>query len=123
VIQLDTTALIDALTGKRRSGSRLRRFIENSERVHLSALVLFEWYRGPRSPQEIEDQELLFPADQAVPFGAAEALLAAEIYRKVKRPRGRELDIAIAACAIIHGAHLRTLNPADFTDIPNLKLV
>lgn len=37
--------------------------------------------------------------------------------------RGREINIAIAACALAHGAALRTLDPADFTDIPGLALV
>ena len=46
-----------------------------------------------------------------------------DLYRKIKRPRGRELDIAIAACAIAHQAQLWTLNPNDFKDIPNLKLL
>ncbi|HEY2383552.1 MAG TPA: type II toxin-antitoxin system VapC family toxin [Terriglobia bacterium] len=122
MIHLDTSALVDSLTGKRRSGLRLRQFIENAERVHLSALVFYEWRRGPRQPQEIKDQEDLFPADQIVTFGAAEALIAARLYRQVKRPRGREIDIAIAACAIAHNADLWTLNAADFKDIPNLKL-
>jgi len=86
-------------------------------------LVLFEWRRGPRIPEEIEDQESLFPTDQIIPFGPAEALLAADLYRKLKRARGREHDIAIAACAIAHDARLWTLNPTDFKDIPKLTLV
>jgi predicted nucleic acid-binding protein len=123
MIHLDTSALIDALTGKRRSGARLRQFIESSERIHVTTLVFFEWRRGPRLPEEIEDQEMLFPPDQLIAFGHAEAQVAADLYRKVKRPRGRELDIAIAACAVAHNARLWTLNPQDFKDIPDLNLV
>jgi len=41
----------------------------------------------------------------------------------VRRPRGREVDLAIAACAIVHGARLWTLNRDDFTDIPDLDLI
>jgi predicted nucleic acid-binding protein len=41
----------------------------------------------------------------------------------MKRARGREVDIAIAACAVVHNARLWTLNPSDFKDIPNLKLL
>lgn len=122
MIHFDTSALIDALTGPRRSAPRLRALIRDGERLSLSSLVLFEWRRGPRAPEEIADQEALFPAADAVPFGGAEALIAAELYRELKRPRGRELDIAIAACAIAHKARLWTLNPADFKDIPDLKL-
>jgi predicted nucleic acid-binding protein len=74
-------------------------------------------------PEEVADQEALFPSEDAIPFGTAEALLASELYRKSKRPRGREIDIAIAACALVHDSQLWTLNPADFKDIPNLKLL
>src|SRR5207247_10479927 len=69
VIHLDTPALVDALTGARRSAPDLRVFIERGERIQLSAIVLYEWLRGPRQPGELNDQELLFPRDRAVPFG------------------------------------------------------
>ena len=119
---LDTSVLIDALTGPRRSAPRLRILIESGERISLSSLVLFEWRRGPRTPAEIADQEALFPTADAVPFGPAEALLAADLYRKLKRPRGREINLAIAACAITHESSLWTVNVDDFADIPNLRL-
>src|SRR5262249_39281317 len=122
MIHLDTSVLVDSLTGKKRSEPRLRQFIESSERVHITSLVLFEWRRGPRVPEEIDDQGVLFPPEQVISFGYAEAFAAADLYRKVKRPRGREIDIAIAACAIVHRARLWTLNPDDFRDIPALKL-
>jgi predicted nucleic acid-binding protein len=51
-----------------------------------------------------------------------EAALAAELYRKVKHARGREIDLAIAAIAIANSAALWTLNPRDFRDIPGLEL-
>ena len=120
---LDTSALIDALTGPKRSEPRLRQLIETGERVFLSALVVFEWRRGPRSAAEIADQEALFPPDEAVAFGLIEARLAADLYKQVKRARGREIDIAIAACAIAHDSRLWTINPSDFKDIPALKLL
>ena len=40
----------------------------------------------------------------------------------MKRRRGRELDIAIAACALTQDASLWTLNHDDFHDIPGLHL-
>jgi predicted nucleic acid-binding protein len=123
MIQLDTSTLVDALTGKRHSALRLRQFIEASERVHISSPVLFEWRRGPRKPEEIEDQEILFPTEQIISFGPSEALFAAALYRKLRRARGRETDITIAACALAHNARLWTLNPDDFKDIPGLLIV
>jgi hypothetical protein len=121
VIHLDTCLLVDALTGPRRSAPALRALIEQGERVSFSALVLYEWLRGPRGAEEIRVQEALFPSSEAASFGRPEAALASELYRLVRRPRGRELDLAIAASAILHDAALWTLNARDFADIPRLR--
>jgi predicted nucleic acid-binding protein len=122
MIHVDTCALVDALTGPRRSAATLRAFIEEGERLSLSTLVLYEWLRGPRRREELQAQEALVPAAAAAEFGEAEASLAAELYRAVRRPRGRELDLAIAATAIRQDAALWTLNTRDFADIPRLRL-
>jgi len=123
VIHLDTSVLIDALTGPRRSAAALRRAIEEGERILTSTLVLYEWLRGPRRQEELSAQEALFPGASAVGFGPEEAAVAADLCRAVRRPRGREIDLAVAACALTHDARLWTLNPEDFRDVPNLKLL
>ena len=123
MIHLDTSVLIDALTGPRRSASQLRQRIDDRERILVSTLVLYEWLRGPPLREELEAQEALFPSALAIPFGPQEAAVAADLYRTLRRPRGRELDLAVAACALTHGAALWTLNPEDFRDIPDLRLV
>jgi predicted nucleic acid-binding protein len=122
VIHLDTSVLIDALTGPRRSAAALRAAVADGERVMLSSLVLYEWLRGPRQDSELDAQEELFPRRLAVPFGPVEAALASDLYASVRRPRGREIDLAIAACALVSGAALWTLNPGDFSDVPRLSL-
>jgi predicted nucleic acid-binding protein len=123
VILIDTSALVDALTGSRRSEKRLRDLISEGHRIQTCSPVLFEWRRGPRLAEEVHDQEALFPSDNAMPFGTAEALTAADLYRKMAKPRGREVDLAIAAIAIANGALLWTLNRKDFEDIPGVRLV
>ena len=40
----------------------------------------------------------------------------------MRSPRGREGDLAVAACALIHGAVLWTLNLKAFSDIPGLEV-
>jgi predicted nucleic acid-binding protein len=120
VILLDTSVLVDSLTGPQRSGPFVRRAIENGQRLITATLVLYEWYRGPRLPEELATQARLFPEGSAIPFGPLEASRAAELYRLVRRPRGREVDLAIAACAITHEATLWTLNLDDFRDVPGL---
>ena len=122
MIALDTSALIDVVCGYKRSLGRLVALVEVGERVVLPALVVYEWLRGPRSAEELSDQQLLFKDDALMPFDAEDAALAARLYRSVKRPRGREVDLAIAAWAIRHEAELWTFNRADFADIPGLRL-
>jgi predicted nucleic acid-binding protein len=122
VIVLDTSVLIDALSGPRRSAPALRGAIEDGERLLLPSLVLYEWLRGPRLPQELAAQDALFPASAALPFGPAEAARAAQLCVRLRRGRGREIDLAIAACALTLGARLWTLNPRDFRDLEGLDL-
>ncbi len=100
----------------------MRGLLHRGERLVLCTLVLYEWLRGPRLAEEFAMQEALFPAAAALPFGPQEALVAAALYEAVERPRRREADLAIAACAIVRGAELWTLNPRDFRDVPRLEL-
>jgi predicted nucleic acid-binding protein len=122
VIQLDTSVLIDALTGPRQSLPALRHTVAGNHRLGISALALYEWRRGPRTEAELAMEAVLLGPDVVVAFGDAEAALAAEASRRVRRARGREMDLAIAACSMSYGARLWTLNPADFRDIPGLEL-
>jgi predicted nucleic acid-binding protein len=122
IVHLDTCVLVEALTGPRRLLSRLERTITAGDVIAASTLVLYEWVRGPRTQDELEDQEALLPAKDACAFGAAEAAAAAQLYRALRRARGRDMDIAIAACAIERGARLWTLNVNDFRDMPGLEL-
>jgi predicted nucleic acid-binding protein len=123
IVHLDTSALIDALTGQRRSLDTLVRLVEDGHRLSLSTIVLYEWLRGPRTRTDLAVQDELFPHDSCVAFGPAEAARAAVLYGRVARPRGREIDLAIAACALVGDAALWTLNPADFDDVPGLELI
>jgi predicted nucleic acid-binding protein len=122
IVHIDTSALIDALTGRRRSLPRLTALVQDGHRIAISSLVFYEWRRGPRVAAELSAQEALLPLEAVVPFDAAAAALSADLYRRLSRPRGREIDIAIAACAMAHGAGLWTLNAEDFDDIPGLQL-
>ncbi len=122
MIVLDTSVLVDSLSGPRRSAPALRGAIAAGERLLVPSLVLYEWLRGPRRREELEAQEALLPREQAIPFGFEEAALAARLYSEVPRPRGRVVDLAIAAAAMAQRARLWTLNREDFLDIPGLEL-
>lgn len=123
MIVVDTSALVDSLSGPKRSAPALRMLIEEGHRLALPTIVLYEWLRGPRRHEEIKAQETLFPTQSTLPFGVEEAARAAQLYRSLPRPRGREIDIVVAAHALELGAALWTLNRQDFSDIPGLDLV
>ena len=46
IVHIDTSALIDALTGPRRSLPGLTGIVEDGHRVAISSIVLFEWLAG-----------------------------------------------------------------------------
>lgn len=97
--------------------------IDRGERLLLPTLVLYEWLRGPRLSEELAAQAALLPAEEAVAFTSEEAAVAARLYAEVPRARGRELDLAIAAHAVVRGAAIWTLNHSDFTDLPGLVIL
>ena len=123
IVHIDTSALIDSLTGPRRSLPRLTALVEDGHRIAISSLVFYEWRRGPRTTAELAAQDALLPRDGVVAFDASAAALAADLYRRMARPRGREVDISIAACALGQAAALWTLNRNDFSDVPGLTLI
>ena len=122
MIVLDTSVLVDALCGDMDSERALRTALSSGRQLLLPSLVLYEWLRGPRVPRELAIQEALLPSDRALPFGPEEAAEAAHLYSNLPRARGREVDLAIAACAITWNAELWTLNLGDFDDIPGLRV-
>jgi predicted nucleic acid-binding protein len=62
-------------------------------RIALPTMVRYEWLRGPRTSAEVDAQEALFPAEQAVPFGAREAAVAAQLHRLWTLNRGDFEDV------------------------------
>ena len=58
MIVVDTSALVDSLTGPRRSAAVMRALLAEGERLVLPALVLYEWWRGPRLEPEIDARAL-----------------------------------------------------------------
>jgi predicted nucleic acid-binding protein len=123
LIHVDTSVLVDAFTGARRSLASLESATIKGDVVTFCSIVLYEWLRGPRTEDEVETVRLFFETDRLATFGERNARTAAALYRQVKRARQRQADLAIAACAIEQGATLWTLNAGDFDDVPGLTLL
>ena len=123
MILLDTSVLVEMLGAGGGMRGDLRAAIARGDRLAIPSLVLYEWLRGPRVPEELSAQEALFPSRDAPVFGPYEAQVAAGLYRALPRPRGREIDLAIAACALTWDAAIWTLNPEDFGDVPGLEVL
>lgn len=121
-VVLDTSLMVEAFSGEGRLLPAVTEAVRRGERMLLPTMVLYEWLRGPRRPAELALQREMMPSEEALPFGPEEAACAAELYRTVPRPRGRELDLAIAAHTVVRGAELWTLNARDFSDLPGLEL-
>ncbi len=51
IVHVDTSALVDALTGPRGSLDALITLTEQGHRLTLSTIVLYEWLRGTRTPR------------------------------------------------------------------------
>ena len=122
LIHLDTSLLVDAFSGARQSMPALREATFEANVTTFSTLVMYEWLRGARTDDEVLAVKRFFAIGAPVHFGVEEAQRAALLFRQVKRARPRQVDLAIAACAIEARASLWTLNRADFRDIPGLTL-
>jgi predicted nucleic acid-binding protein len=124
----------------------LRRWVDPGElpdEMAISAITLAELSAGPHQVRRNEDQdaydehaerarrlEVLQRAENEfdpVPFDTE----AARIFGRVtaaavaagRKPRGRVVDLMIAATAIAEGLPLYTTNPADFAGLDNLVTI
>ena len=124
----------------------LRRWVDPDElpdEMAISAITLAELSAGPHQVRRNEDQdaydehaerarrlEVLQRAENEfdpVPFDAEAARIfgrvAAAVIAADRKPRGRVVDLMIAATAIAEGLPLYTTNPADFAGLGKLVAI
>jgi predicted nucleic acid-binding protein len=113
MIHLDTNYLIGLLVQGSRQATEVDGWLESGESLSASAIAWSEFLNGPVTPVEISRAEAVIES-RIVPFGRAEATLAAELFNDTGRRRGSRFDCLIAATAIHARAEVATANGTDF---------
>ena len=116
MIFLDTNYLIRGLIKGTEESSHLLRWTETGTGLITNSLVWCEFITGPIGQVEIELGWSLV-GKTIHPFDQQDAVLAAELFNELGRPRSRRVDIMIAASAINRQASLASANTSDFKQL------
>ncbi len=121
-VHLDTDFLVLGLSSAGAQRARLIELAESDAEIQISAVVWYEFSRGPRTPDQLGVARSFFFEDGIVPFSEDLATIAAEVFRSLGSPRRRAADVAIGVTAAAASALLVTRNAADFAGIPHLEV-
>lgn len=125
MVILDTNLIIDQLRQPPKK-SYLYKLTREFSRdfLAISMVSVQELYEG-KSTLDSRREELMLATIaplKILPYTFEVAQLAGEILRDLSRPI-EFADAAIAACTIVNGAQLATLNKKDFLQIADLELL
>ncbi len=113
MIHLDTNYLIGLLVAGSASAADVDKWLAADLPLAVSAVAWSEFLNGPVTQVEIDRVGAVIQS-RVIPFGPAEAALAADLFNKTGRRRGSRFDCFIAAAAITAQAELATVNQSDF---------
>jgi predicted nucleic acid-binding protein len=119
---VDTDFFVYALSVPGPERRRLGSLSGSDAEIQVSAVVWYEFSRGPRTPEQLAVARSFLGEDGILPFSEGLATQAAEVFRRLGSPRGRAADVAIGVTAAAHGAMLLTRNARDFAGIADLRL-
>lgn len=119
---LDTDFLLRALLSRGPERALLRRISDSEAEIEMSAVAWYEFCRGPRRPEQEALARSYLEADGVIAFDEQLAVAAADLFRRLGRPRKRAADIAIAVTAIARDARLLSGNTRDYSSIDGLQL-
>jgi|SRR6185312_10704432 len=109
---VDTSFLIRSLVAASSEDKLLRRWMEASDSLAISAIAWAEFACGPVSAEQLS--QVLQVLGEPLAFTQVHAEIAAELFNSTGRVRGKFVDCMIAAAALESGASLATSNPRDF---------
>ncbi len=119
---LDTDFLVKALVARGPEWARLRAISASDAEVEMSALAWYEFCRGERTPPQLAVARDVLGEEGVVAFSEEQAERAADVFRRLGRPRRRAADVAIAAAALQRDAVLLTGNLRDYSGIEGLRV-
>jgi predicted nucleic acid-binding protein len=122
LVMADADVLIDFLNDHG-AADRVRELLRE-RRLAVSTIAAFEVWAGVRSPRAREGFRAALRAARVVPFDAATATRAGELYRAAEDAGARiaHRDCMIAAAALVARAPLLTRNAAQFARVAGLTL-
>lgn len=121
-VHLDTDFLVHALSHAGPERRRLVQLAGAPEEIQVSAVVWYEFSRGPRTAEQLGAARAFFFETGIIPFSEELAARSAEVFRLLGSPRKRAADIAIGVTAVSLGCPLVTRNARDFDGIPGLSV-
>ena len=113
MIHLDTNFLIGVVNRDLPIEQALTKWVRQGETFAASSIVWAEFLNGPVSSQYVQQMNVLI-GGRVVPFGKAEAEMAARLFNQSGRRRTSQPDCFIAATAICAQAALATQNQKHF---------
>src|SRR5437667_9039647 len=113
MIHLDTNYLIGLLVKGSAEALEVDGWLAAGELLAASAIAWTEFLNGPVTLLEVSLAEAVLQS-RIIPFGQAEAALAAELFNRTGRRRGSRFDCLIASTAIRAQAQVATINQSDF---------
>jgi len=120
---IDTCIFIEHLRAKDRTKSILANLPTNNP-IYLSVVTLFELYSGSPTLEKKQDVAAVTEDLTILPFDAAMAAKAGDIYRVLKK-RNKLIgvaDIMIAATCLTIGQPILTSNKKHFKLVDDLKV-
>lgn len=113
MICLDTNYLIRGLVAETPEADQITDWLDSGEALSACSVVWYEFVCGPVRPLHVDTMRRVLTGG-ILPFTAAEAELAGQLFNRAGRARRHRVDAMIAATAILADAPLATANQADF---------
>ena len=113
MIHLDTNYLIGLPVKGSAVALEVDGWLAAGEAFAASSIAWREFLNGPVTTLDVSRAEAVLES-RIIPFGQAEAVLAAQLFNQTGRGCGSRFECLIAATAILAQAEVATVNESDF---------